>query len=82
MPVHEEDDPPHNYLRDATQKDLQRWVGKRSNEFPRPAKPRDSAVNWQSTASDITGVEIFHLPEFSSIPFAMLFLIGILKLRR
>ena len=29
------------------------------DEFPRPAKPRDKAVNWQSTAPDVTMLEHF-----------------------
>ena len=31
--------------------------GKRLDDFPRPAKPRDTAVSWQRTASDVTEVE-------------------------
>ena len=43
-------------------------VGKRLDEFPRPAKPRDTAVNWQSTVSDVTMVEYLNLTYFGSIP--------------
>ena len=52
--------------------------GKHSDEFPRHAKARDSAVNCQGTDTDNTLVEHFQPPGFLDLSIVQLFLLNVL----